>query len=1267
MCDTLRKYFSSHEARYQNELPIYAARERIVSTLQTHRVIVITGDTGCGKSTQLPLMCVEAGLGKKGALAITQPRRIAASSLAQRLCTQVGVPLGSDIGYKTRFSRKISRQSNIVFMTDGMLLSEIHRDQLLRRYDTIIIDEAHERNLNIDIILGVVKRACIKRPDLRVVVSSATINAELFSTFFNSCPVLHVEGVRYPVDLWYAPNERNTKEDAVDSDYVEAAVQAVDDIVTTTTQGDLLVFMPTTRDVHETIARIEKRRYPHTQPLPLYSRLPAGRQNAIFSAGDMRRIVVATNIAETSLTVPGIRYVVDTGLARIKRYSPNSRITGLRIEPVSQASADQRKGRCGRVGPGSCIRLYSENEYLTRPEYTPAEIVRCDLAGAILTVEYAGLGPIEQFDFVQQPRSRRISDGYSLLRELGAIATDNRLTPRGKKMATIPLDPRLAGMILMARTYNVSYEVAIIAAALSMQDPLDVSGEKGKKKGALRKRFGDERSDFMVYVNLFTAFLKVYGNKKSTSAARRFCKEYTLSWHRMQQWHDLYTRIMHMSSRSEARHGSGAKPNFASYENIHKCIIAGFVSNCACRDRRGYYRAAKGRKLYVHPGSCVKRNTFEWLICHEIVETSRVFARKAGKIEPEWVQEVAPHLCRSRLFDPGFSPQTGDVRVRERITVFGLTLSEKAFLYYGNRNPEEAFEIFIREGLVREGLVNGDTAYTFDFLHHNSRVRQRATRIRAKLRIAEPDDEEERICAFYRERLPVLASVRELRRHIQQRKGQKHLYLPLENLVSRQLLRQATHYPDELTIGHTKLALDYTYAPQSEEDGISVTVTEKEKSYVDRKMLSWVVPAMWQDKVFHLLSSLPKRIRRELVPVSETAVKVTRALELDIRKEFIVAVCDTVWDVCGIRIEPKDIRQDKIPGYLQMRVAHQRHANEGEPAGTAWSEAAVAAAKNEACFSQWGMRNCREWRFGTIAEYVELAKDNNGIPLIGYPCIQARDAHAESVDLVVKSDRDQAEYTHREGVASLKKIVLARDLAWLEKDLRFDHALKLACMGVWNVSQIQTRLHGLIMQDLFYSEMQVRTKERFESECAETSRACKTIGREVISLIHKSATMYRECSQRIERMAQKRTGDVHAKNAGQLRSWLTGYRDALYDPWMSLGKLRQYPRYLKAMDAAVHCAFDDTRKFRLKSEALKTSLQRREDACSRFSYWMERNNGEKMRRIQEFDLMVQEHFISLFAQQQVKTLYSVTEKKLAKHYACCCDGKKQKSLQQKRR
>jgi ATP-dependent helicase HrpA len=714
---------------YPEELPIAARREEIVEAIRRHPVVVISGDTGSGKSTQIPKFCLEAGRGVDGLIGCTQPRRIAAITLAQRIAEELGEPPGKSVGHKIRFQDETGDATYIKLMTDGILLAEAQADRRLWAYDTIIVDEAHERSLNIDFVLGILRTLVRRRRDLKLIVTSATIDTEKFSRAFDDAPVIEVSGRTYPVEVEYAPPEPGDE----DATHVDLAVATLDRLHRERPYGgDVLVFMPTEQDIRETCELLEARNHTGMTVLPLFGRLSAGDQSRVFVPMRGRKVIVATNVAETSLTIPGIRYVVDTGLARISQYQPRTRTTALPVVPVSRSSADQRKGRCGRTAGGICIRLYSEEDYENRPRFTPPEILRSNLAEVILRMLALRLGDMAAFPFIDRPADRNIQDGFRLLEELGAVRRREKagegaegathdLTDRGRMMARLPLDPRISRMLLEGRDRGALPEIAVLAAALSTQDPRERPAEKEALADAAQVRFVDPRSDFLTLLNLWNAYHEYRSEGRGTSRMRRFCKEHFLSFRRMREWRDVHHQLRTILQENDLwtdsppldrdAEGEGFDPRYAA---IHQSILSGFLSSIARRKEGNFYQAARDREVMLFPGSGLFKRGPEWVVAAEMVETSRLFARTAAAVDGDWLEPLAGDLVRRTYRDPHWERNRGEVVALEQVTLFGLILVPGRPVSYGRIDPEASREIFIRSA-----LVEGDIRRPPAFVRHN--------------------------------------------------------------------------------------------------------------------------------------------------------------------------------------------------------------------------------------------------------------------------------------------------------------------------------------------------------------------------------------------------------------------------------------------------------------------------------------------------------------------------------------------------------------------
>jgi ATP-dependent helicase HrpA len=944
------------------ELPITARVEEITAAIGANQVVILAGETGSGKTTQIPKMCLAAGRGTQGRIACTQPRRVAALSVSRRVAEELGVEWGGVVGAKIRFNDQTTARTVIKFLTDGMLLAEVQGDPLLRDYDTIIIDEAHERSLNIDFLLGHLRTLRYRRPELKIIVTSATIDTAMFSAAFDGAPVIQVEGRTFPVEVIYAPldglgrdyaeNDENEEKDdaaAVASakaealHYIDGAVEAIERIVRESEAGDILVFLPSERDIRELSDLLEGRlsgnRHAKAEIVPLFGRLSNSEQQRVFAPTQRRKIVLATNIAETSLTIPGIRFVVDTGLARLSRYSPQARTRRLPIEPVSQSSADQRKGRSGRVADGVCIRLYSEKDYLERPRFTQPEIQRANLADVILRLKAFGLGDIERFPFINMPAAKSIRAGYALLDELGALeeskgdADSRALTSLGRELARLPVDPTVGRMILQARAEKAVREVLVIAAGLSIQDPRERPLEKQQQADAAHRRFAHPDSDFLTLLNIWDAWHDQFENL-SQAKLRRFCRDHFLSYTRMREWRDIHAQLFDVLREREdfkltsAFHGLKTVEEKTtvfgtpSYRAIHRSILAGLLGNIATLDEEhGGYKATNDRRVSLFPGSVLFRRdeakrkskdgssaeakkgppkTPRWIMASEIMETSKLYARTCARLDPLWALDLGAHITRVAHSEPFWNESAGRVMVKQRTRLYGLELESRA-VSYGRIEPVHATEIFIREG-----LVNDTISHPLDFLAHNRAVREKVEDALTRARDSGYLNVDEAAYRFYAERLmpesgagaatpsspskrdegiasPLagISSVAELVELVRERRGAEPRFLmmtPDDLRDPAALAYDAAAFPAALPLDNRALPLNYAYKPGQADDGVTLNVSVREAEALTPATLDWAVPGHLAEKVEHYLRATPKDVRRLFVPLAETAKSLAESL-----------------------------------------------------------------------------------------------------------------------------------------------------------------------------------------------------------------------------------------------------------------------------------------------------------------------------------------------------------------------------------------------------
>ncbi len=877
---------------YPESLPVSARRDEIARAMRAHQVVIVCGETGSGKTTQLPKIALELGrglgAGGRGLIGHTQPRRIAASSVAKRIADELRSPLGEVVGYKVRFQDRLQRGASVKLMTDGILLAETQTDPELRAYDTLIIDEAHERSLNIDFLLGYLRQLLPRRPDLKVVVTSATIDADRFAQHFASAqgpaPVITVSGRLYPVELRWRPFEESR-----DRDLDDAIADAVDELWRGTAQGDILVFLPGEREIREAADHLRRhlashlRGGPSPEILPLFARLSQAEQDRVFEPGNGRRLVLATNVAETSLTVPGIRYVIDAGLARVKRYSYRHKVEQLQVEPISQAAANQRAGRCGRVADGVCIRLYDEKGFAERPRFTDPEILRSSLAGVILRMKSLQLGSVEAFPFLEPPPRKAIADGYALLGELNAVNDANELTPIGQELARLPLDPRVGRMILEARDRQALAEVVVIASALSVQDVRDRPLEAQQAADEKHRKFDDEKSEFMGYLKLWAWIEQgrgVHGHagsaaqhtdqhKLSNRQQEQRLRESFVNPRRVREWRDIHTQLHTVV----AEHGWRLNGSAATYEQVHLSMLAGLLGNVGCKSEdEDWYLGARGIRFWRHPGAHLSKKPGRWLIAAELVETTRLFGRGLAAIEPQWIPGVAGHLLQRQLLEPHWEKKAGEVIALERATLYGIVVYSNRRVNYGQVDPTAAREIFIREALVA-----GDWETRLPFLAHNRKLIAQVQELEHKARRQDVLVDDELIHAFYDQQLPAdVHSGATLERWYRDevKRQPRLLQLTRDELMRHEAAGITTAaYPKVVRLGGIDCAASYLHEPGDAKDGITVTLPIYALNQASELRCDWLVPGMLQAKVVALLKSLPQRPRSRLVPLPEFAAE----------------------------------------------------------------------------------------------------------------------------------------------------------------------------------------------------------------------------------------------------------------------------------------------------------------------------------------------------------------------------------------------------------
>jgi ATP-dependent helicase HrpA len=1007
---------------FPKELPISARVVDIAKAISENPVVIVAGATGSGKTTQLPKIALAMGRGLERRIGVTQPRRIAATSVAARVASELGSPLGTDVGYQIRFEDRTSPRTYVKFMTDGILLAEIQGDRTLRKYDTLIIDEAHERSLTIDFLLGWLKRILPERPDLKVVVSSATLETERFSEFFGAAPVIQVDGRTYPVEVLYEPP-------AEEADLPDAVADAVANVTSLDRHGDILVFLPGEREIRETEARLLSRNLRHTVVQPLYARLSAGEQGKVFSNVSGRRVILATNVAETSLTLPGIVYVVDSGIARLSRYDPRSGTTRLQIEAVSQASADQRKGRCGRVRDGICVRLYDEQSFAARPAFTDPEIKRTGLAGVILRMKSLGLGDVEDFPFLDPPHPKSITEGYRVLEELGALGSNRELTPLGERLGRFPVDPRIGRMILAGAEHGCLRAVLVIAAALNIQDPRERPREHQQKADDLHRRFRDERSDFVGLLHVWEFVREA--EKRSMSQLRRVCKENFLSFIRVREWGEIHRQLeevvhdLRLEPPTQGANGPGRAASLGdtlsreNHDPLHKALLTGVLSKVGMWNaEHRMYVGAKQTRFAIHPSSALARKPPAWLMAFELVETTQLFARTAARIEPEWLDTVGAHLVKKSYSDPHWSEKAGRASIREHATLFGLPLARDRHVDLAGVNPAGARRMFLEHALVRGEYTTRGT-----FQKKNQELMTEVARLRDKARRSDMLADDEALLAFFDRRVPetvVNGKTFEAWRETAEKADPRALHLAVEDVLAGDSDLKASDYPDAITLHGVRVPVAYRFDPSADDDGITLTVPLVLLPQLDPGELDWTIRGWHREKITAILHELPRAIRRELGSIPELANAIAAKL-VPFDGTLIPKLARSIEEIAAVGVPEDSFRLDAVPAYLRLtcRVIAEdgkviAQSREIDALLKQYGARARAAWKSSTPATNWERKGLVTWDVGELPLYV--TRQVSGSELRSYPGLIDRGA---SVDLVLLESSAAAEVATRAGVRRL--------------------------------------------------------------------------------------------------------------------------------------------------------------------------------------------------------------------------------------------------------
>ena len=1212
------------EPAYDPILPIVDRREEIVAAIQKHQVVVISGETGSGKTTQIPKMCLQAGRGIRGLIGCTQPRRIAAQAMADRVAEELNVPLGGLVGYQVRFREKLSKDGIIKFMTDGILLAETTHDRNLNAYDTIIIDEAHERSLNIDFLLGYLKQLLKRRPDLRIIITSATIDTEKFAAHFNNAPIIEVSGRSYPVDIEYHPLDEDQEpgqiaDQAKSRDLYAGIAKAVHRLSRIDARGDMLVFFSGEREIQEAKDFLERQNFRNTEILPLYARLPVAEQRRVFHPGTARRIVLCTNVAETSLTVPRIRFVIDTGFARISRYSHRSRVQRLPIEAISQASANQRKGRCGRLGPGTCIRLYSEEDFDLRPEFTEPEILRTSLASVILRMLTTDLGAVEDFPFLDPPAPRMINDAYHLLFELGAIDEARKPVKLGWQLARWPLDVRLARMLIEGSKKACLHELIVLASAQSIQDPRERPMDASAAADEAHGRFESDSSDFMAFLQLWR-YLKQQRKEKSSSQFRKMCKREFLNWTRVNEWFDL-NRQLYVQAREEKLSFS-KKPG--SDEHIHQALLAGLLSHVGNKNPEDNgYMGPRSRTFHIFPGSGLFGRRPQWLMAAEIVETSKTFARVNAVIKPEWIEAQAAHLLKHHYFDPHWSRKQGRVLAWEQVALFGLVIVEKRRVNYSRINPQEARQIFITGALVR-----GELNTRAGFLQNNQQVREEIEELEHKRRKHDVMADESALFEFFDARIPedVYDSI-SFEKWLKQlgKPGRQQLYIGHDVLMREQAGdAPGDLYPDSIKIGVQNLPLSYQFKPGDAADGVSLEVPlERLNTLVDGQ-LQWLVPGLLRDKVITLIKSLPKPQRRALTPVPQFADAALERLRDDYPAPLLPALAKALKAMTGIEIETKTFDESLLPDYLRFRVVvideNQKHIAVSRDLAGLQEQFGQQAKRHfmKSLGSELQRDNETSWVFGNLPVSM-LTEDGSGQSTKAWPAIVDQ---GDSVGLRMFDTAEEAALEHHHGVLRLLAIQLGSKL----RDMRKHHGVSATALMAWSAAgSTESLIDGLVESNLALAAgnrpVKIRGESGFIALLEDVRGELGLLFRQQSGHLNKALKIWSRLSNTLDDSYHQRRPDVYNDMRSQLDDMI--YEGFLQE--LSPDRLKHYPRYLEAMSIRLESVEKDPHRDAERMQEIAPFWQQ-------YLQLLEQGHDYD-ETVDEYRWLMEEFRVSLFAQQ----------------------------------
>lgn len=1239
---------------YPDNLPIVAKREGIIETIAGHPVTIVIGEAGSGKTTQLPKMCLELPGRRRGLIGCTQPRRLAAIMAARRIASELGEEVGQRVGYQIRFEERTGRHQQIKIMTDGILLMEAQRDPLLRKYDRIIIDEAHERSLNIDFLLGIIRNIVDKRRQMKVIITSATIDALKFSQFFDQAPIIEVSGRQYPVETIYRPPDPLAGEDIT---HIEMAARTVEEIIYLYPPGDILIFMPTEADIRESCTLLGGRYDRDALILPLFARLGRAEQERVFENADRRKIIVATNIAETSLTVPGIRYVIDSGLGRINEYNPRTKTVSLPVRSISASSADQRQGRCGRVQEGVCFRLYAEEDYHKLPIFTPPELLRSNLAEVILRMLYLDLGDPSAFPFLDPPPLRNIQDGIETLLELGAaVYADHpgeeteaeaisdgkrrrplRLTPRGRTMARLPLDPRLSRMIIEGKRGKCLREVLIIAAALTIQDPREIPLEQAERAREVQAPFLDPDSDFLSLLKMYQAFAGRITASASKGALKKFCREYFLSFRRMKEWRDIVEQLESILGDDGTKVENTALTGDALYEMIHKSILSGYLSQIGLKKKKNLYQGAKGREFHLFPGSGLYNKGSNWIVATEVIETSRLYARRLARIESAWLEEPGKDLCRRTYRNPRWDRRRKEVVADIQVSLFGLLIVPRSTVSYGPVDPEGASAIFIREVLLAPEEDIG-----LAFLRHNLDLQRQIRSREDKLRRRDILVGEKAICDFYRQRIPQIHNLKGLQHLIRLRGGDEFLRMEESDLLQASPVVEPTLYPDQVLIDNEPVGVSYLFAHGDPADGVTLRVPMRLVGRLPAAFPQAIIPGLWREKIWQLLKGLPKDWRKRLHPLKESCQFILREFSSP-RGPLNGDLSRFLRERLGVEIPVSAWPMETLDEHLRLRIALI-----GEDGAEHFASRDIAAIRDEFSLrnenpafllarKSFERYNLLTWDFPDLPH--ELPLEREGVPTgHAFPALQATD---RGVSLRLFLNPREAASSHPAGIAALYQAHLAEDFARMRRHLALRGELKLWAKGWHDAVTLPSLLQKQVARELFF--VHLRTAEEFFRHGNEMKGLILPRAQEIIGRMAPLLQACHEAASSLERLKSlNRDNSPGLSYLNRLRGELAELLPPDFPERFGHDRFIHLVRFMKALLIRAERGIIHMEKAWQRTE----EVERYEAFLAKAKAEISTDaSAEKGLAIDELFWMIQEYKVSLFA-QELKTSFPVSRKRL---------------------